>query len=270
MGFDIDSCCALYDGRQLLCLPRFRRAVNGSFNLVDPSRRSPSYESRLRKYALRGFAVAVPAFDPSRVDANIFVGDAAETEGLGRLLLHAQEDAKDPSFVPRPFQKIPSSVAGLDGEIDADDKVKKEQLEESWSCYTSGDEPRLLDFGPCGERTCYQGGPAHHINRYLNHCVKKLEVGAKLPFLATTSIAKALTWPKDQILTHLQGPKPDYITDASARSALAAKQFTSACPSTIEFITQDPGRQYVTGSFEPEDRDWYASAYGELPSLPKE
>ncbi|KAH8056200.1 hypothetical protein JL722_7502 [Aureococcus anophagefferens] len=118
----------------------------------DIDSRSPCYESRLRKYALRGFAVSVPAYDPSRVVASAVLGDAAKTEGLARLLLHAHEDSKHPT--------------------------------------------RRMD-----ER-------------------------------------------------------------------LAEKRFTSAVPSAVEFIEQDPGRQYVTGSWEPGDRDWYASAYGEAPAAP--
>ena len=35
-------------------------------------------------------------------------------------------------------------------------------------------------------------------------------------------------------------------------------------PPTVEFIEQDPGRQYITGSFHPDDRDFFAQAYGEI------
>ncbi|KAK7232275.1 hypothetical protein SO694_00030326 [Aureococcus anophagefferens] len=267
MGFDIDSCCAAYDGTRLLCLPRFRRAVNSSLNLVDPSRRSPSYESRLRKYALRGFAVSVPAYDPSRVVASAVLGDAAKTEGLARLLLHAHEDSKHPTRVPRAFERLPSSLAGSD-----DDKLKPEG---PVSFYAASDEPRLLDFGPHGETgSDFLGGsgPIASINCYLKRCVDKREVGEKLPFLATTSIKKALKWPKDEVMEYLTTASnplrgaPEHRQRMDER--LAEKRFTTAVPAAVEFIEQDPGRQYVTGSWEPGDRDWYASAYGEAPAAP--
>jgi hypothetical protein len=53
MGFDIDSCTVGFDGERVWALPRARRAINSRYNLVDLSRRSLTYESRLQKYAKR-------------------------------------------------------------------------------------------------------------------------------------------------------------------------------------------------------------------------
>ena len=66
MGFDLDASCFGYDGLRLWCLPRARRAVNGRINVVDPSRQSVTYETRLLKYAERGFAIAVGRSEPQR------------------------------------------------------------------------------------------------------------------------------------------------------------------------------------------------------------
>jgi hypothetical protein len=41
--------------------------------VVDPGRLSPSYESRLAKYARRGFRVAVPGFNRRVVDSSIYL-----------------------------------------------------------------------------------------------------------------------------------------------------------------------------------------------------
>jgi len=40
-------------------------------NRIDLTRRSPSYEMRLAKYAKRGFAVRVPKLDRSKVDSQV-------------------------------------------------------------------------------------------------------------------------------------------------------------------------------------------------------
>ena len=40
-------------------------------------------------------------------------------------------------------------------------------------------------------------------------------------------------------------------------------RLTPSVPRVVEFLTQDPGRQYVTGACHPDDTDWYAQAYGE-------
>jgi hypothetical protein len=62
MGFDLDSCCVAYTGAgadgqpHVWALPRARRALNLRCNVVDPERQSLTFESRLIKYAQRGFA----------------------------------------------------------------------------------------------------------------------------------------------------------------------------------------------------------------------
>ncbi len=66
-GFDVDSCCVAYDGRQLYAMPRFIRALRCGYNLADPDRQSTSYHARLYKYLKRGFAIAIPGYDESRV-----------------------------------------------------------------------------------------------------------------------------------------------------------------------------------------------------------
>lgn len=59
-------------------------------NTIDLSRRSPSYESRLSKYARRGFEVYWPELDRSRVDPTIFERSFSRTMGLARLLVLEQ------------------------------------------------------------------------------------------------------------------------------------------------------------------------------------
>jgi hypothetical protein len=43
-------------------------------NVFDMTRRSPSYEVRLAKYAQRGFEVHVPNLDRERVDPKVSIG----------------------------------------------------------------------------------------------------------------------------------------------------------------------------------------------------
>ncbi len=59
LGFDVDSCCAGYDGFRAVCTARFLRAVQRGYNLVDVTRLSPTYEVRLVKYLRRGFHIAM-------------------------------------------------------------------------------------------------------------------------------------------------------------------------------------------------------------------
>jgi len=53
-------------------LPRAHRALTKGYNLIDSTRRSPSYEVRLAKYAQRGYQVLVPGLDRTRIDPTLF------------------------------------------------------------------------------------------------------------------------------------------------------------------------------------------------------
>lgn len=87
MGFDVDCCCVGYDGKDVYALPRAKRALTKRYNLVDMSRRSLTYETRLYKYAKRGFAVAVPGLIRYLVDPSLYTKRPWEVKGLAKLLL---------------------------------------------------------------------------------------------------------------------------------------------------------------------------------------
>lgn len=61
-GFDVDSCCMGFDGKNLLFTERAVCALRSRVNRVNFSRMSPSYEYRLAKYAKRGIPIKVPRF----------------------------------------------------------------------------------------------------------------------------------------------------------------------------------------------------------------
>ncbi|KAF7193362.1 hypothetical protein HII31_05341 [Pseudocercospora fuligena] len=86
-GFDVDCSCAAYDGKQVYLSPRALAAYMTQINSLDLTRRSPSYENRLSKYAHRGFEVYWPNLDRSKIDPTIYERSFGRTEGLARLLI---------------------------------------------------------------------------------------------------------------------------------------------------------------------------------------
>ena len=70
-GFDVDSGCFLYDGNTVYGNPRAIVSVMRQCNTVDMSRRSPSYEVRLAKYAARGFEVYVDDLRRGDIDPTV-------------------------------------------------------------------------------------------------------------------------------------------------------------------------------------------------------
>ena len=87
LNFDVDCCCVLYDmsGEKVYCLPRARRALNYKCNVANTQMRSPTYERRLHKYASRGFAVAVPGLNLSRIDKALFEAEYFHDPDSGKL-----------------------------------------------------------------------------------------------------------------------------------------------------------------------------------------
>ncbi|PKC72506.1 hypothetical protein RhiirA1_313805, partial [Rhizophagus irregularis] len=86
-GFDVDCCCVGFDGKNVWALPRAHQAIIKQCNTVYLTRRSPSYEMRLVKYAERGFEIKVPSLDRSRIDPTIYEKSFEKLNGLARLLV---------------------------------------------------------------------------------------------------------------------------------------------------------------------------------------
>ncbi|KAF7337713.1 Ankyrin repeat protein [Mycena sanguinolenta] len=90
VGFDVDSCCCLYDGSRVYASPRAIVAMMRQANTIDPSLCSSSYELRLAKYTTRDFEIYYPNLRRDDVDPKIYERHDANLEGLARLLVFEQ------------------------------------------------------------------------------------------------------------------------------------------------------------------------------------
>ena len=63
--------CCIYDGNRVWANPRAIVSMMRQSNTVDMTRRSPSYEVRLAKYASRGFEVYIPGLRRNDVDPTV-------------------------------------------------------------------------------------------------------------------------------------------------------------------------------------------------------
>jgi hypothetical protein len=67
-GFDISPCMFLYDGTEIFGLPISLFAIKTGYIIADLSRRSPSFEMRLKKYSKRyGFGIIIPCMSNSEI-----------------------------------------------------------------------------------------------------------------------------------------------------------------------------------------------------------
>ncbi len=87
MSFDVDSCCVGFNGKKVFCTPRSHYSIVHKKNFADLTRRSFSYEYRLKKYNERGYAVVIPEYDPTRVNYRVFAKMPNQVTGLARLLV---------------------------------------------------------------------------------------------------------------------------------------------------------------------------------------
>ena len=118
------------------------------------------------------------------------------------------------------------------------------------------DEP-CSDYGPAGGDeyltfTPYANSPIQLINAFI----RKHRVGGPrpttLPFVVDKDIERILRWPNDQSVK----ATPEWYEGAGPEAPTAVAH-------ELAFVANDPGRQYLTGSFHPDERDWFAQAYGE-------
>jgi hypothetical protein len=86
-------------------MERFRRALTKRYNLVNVSRRSVTYEQRLFKYSKRGFAVAIPNLDKSRINSTLFEFNVREVKGLAKLLIYDYNQNTGRSNFSRPGRR---------------------------------------------------------------------------------------------------------------------------------------------------------------------
>ncbi|KXS20091.1 hypothetical protein M427DRAFT_41437 [Gonapodya prolifera JEL478] len=230
MGFDVDACCAGYDGDTVWILPRYR----------------------LFKYSRRGFSVAVPGFERDRVD------DA---------VLDPRKQRKDGGVVDRDkglavLVKLEASVeeyANGGGRRPEDPDEQIHQL-----LNTKGQTPvapfeEVSDYDnikiPQGEKWS-MSRIKRHIERFLvnANCNERKEV-QEIP--QSEEVQPLLHGAPDGVLSGTirnVGPRPSKDGDVP---------YVKIVPPGEMWMTQNPGTQ-LTGSFNPVTEPvekWYASAY---------
>ncbi|CAM9142851.1 unnamed protein product [Pylaiella littoralis] len=90
-GFDVDACSIGFDGHTVWATNRAARSICKRYNVVDISRRSPSYESRLFKYGKRGHALLVPSLKVDKIKTGLLKGQVTSRTvnfqtGLAKLV----------------------------------------------------------------------------------------------------------------------------------------------------------------------------------------
>jgi hypothetical protein len=239
-GFDIDACAVVFDGFDVYALPRARRAITKRYNMVDPDRQSYTYEYRLFKYATRGFRVCIPGFNPTFVKREGLLSNDHTSysiprpsvqycRGLARLLLYEYRYR----FRLTDHRRTNDSIIGIDQQF-------RESLIADQFQHDSDYSGRYVSFN-------YYRQQMQNVEDQFNRHVSGT-LGDSMYEKIAQGLNKVLV-----TLNNIQG-----IIHTTKDLDL---------PAHIQFITENPARQYdtssekVNGSFHPLFQNFYEDAY---------
>ncbi|KAL2364431.1 hypothetical protein RJZ56_002689 [Blastomyces dermatitidis] len=265
-GFDVDCACTAFDGRQVWASPRAIAAFATRTNSIDLTRRSPSYENRLAKYAHRGFEVYWPALDRSRLDPTIFERSFNHVVGLARLMVmeklptqssredYIEQRREERGRAQNHHRVYYRNRANLK-EVQPEDVAEWVEQEDVSNYHTF-----TIPYGP-------------------KYTAKKIE---KLVYKKDLLLNAEWNKPKDRkvnlhrhpaffgsvqhVIEDCCGYCPVPVSDEE--KAVAEEEGKKYLSGKIQFMKNDPGRQTI-GSFNPiTDSDWTEFAYiGDTESL---
>eukprot|EP00854_Cymbomonas_tetramitiformis_P018187 gene18187-21666_t len=251
-GFDVDTCAVGFDGKDVWVAPRCHQALVSQILPVDMTRRSPTYEMRLAKYASRGFEVAVPALERRRVDPMLFERSWKNVRGLAKLLLlevlRTPEARTRYKELHRSNKRRPPARPRF-GKLRAYSQTRwaEERLEELRAGADASDYSTVfLPWGPghCARNTM---GMMHTKDYILNSpwFAKERRHHIHPCFFGTMPEVLKDCCPNDP-------PIPDDVNPEELEAFVRGK---------LTFLVDNPGRQMI-GSFHPiTDEDWSEGAY---------
>ncbi|ODH53226.1 hypothetical protein GX48_00422 [Paracoccidioides brasiliensis] len=259
-GFDVDCACTESDGSQVWASPRAIAAFATQTNSMDLTRRSPSYENRLAKYAHRGFEVHWPALDRSKIDPTIFERSFNHIVGLARLIV---------------TEKFPTQ-AGREKYIEQRRAARDRPLPAGGKIYYRNranlKEVQPEDVAEWVEQEDVSNYHTFTIPYGPKYTSKKIE---KLIYKKDLLLNAEWNKPKDRsvdlhrhpaffgsvehVIDDCCGFCPVPLTDEEKDiSEQEGKKYVSG---KVQFMKNDPGRQAI-GSFNPiTDSDWTEFAY---------
>ncbi|EUC43413.1 hypothetical protein COCMIDRAFT_38672 [Bipolaris oryzae ATCC 44560] len=258
-GFDVDCSCVAYDGKQVYASPRALAAFMTQVNTIDLTRRSPSYENRLSKYARRGFEVYWPLLDRSRIDPTLFERSFGRTLGLARLLVleklpsssvreayvnERRTERGRPRIDRWPTRKLRGNMKDMHEE-DVAEWVETDEVSD-YHTFT-------IPYGPKYS--------ARKIERLLYAKDLLLNAEWNRPKTRETALHRhpAFFGNATDVIGDCCGYCPKPATPEEEE--IAAEEGKIYVSGNLSFMKDDPGRQAI-GSFHPlTDDDWTDMAY---------
>ncbi|KAJ7196941.1 ankyrin repeat protein [Mycena pura] len=258
-GFDIDAPCCAYDGTRVYANPRAIVAMMRQCNTVDMTRRSPSYEVRFAKYAARGFEVYVPNISRADIDPTIYERSIVRITGLARLLVLEKLTNTDTRFKflesrralrgrPNPLNRYNKRSRKFKGDLKGGDST------------LPGIEMNDYDVGSLH----IPYGPGWDARR-IDKLIYQTDLGMNSTFNPKNKGRRLHRHPA--FFGTIQECMEDCCENCPAaidedEHKLQAEEDESYIRGRISFLQENPGRQTLSGSFNPIDvGEWSAQVY---------
>ncbi|KXN88341.1 hypothetical protein AN958_07486 [Leucoagaricus sp. SymC.cos] len=256
-GFDIDAPCCAYDGEHVWANPRALTAMIRQCNTADMTRRSPSYEVRLTKYAKRGFEVYVPNLKRQDIDPTIYERSIIKIEGLARLLvLEKLRDAESRYN----FLESRRDLRGRPFALRRPSSKKKRKYRNDLKTEIGGLE--MNDYDVVSLHIPY--GPGWDAKR-IEKLVYQTDLGMNSTFNPKNKGRRLHRHPAffgtiEECMEDCCEHCPEPI-DEDERN-LQKEEDEQYIRGRITFIQENPGRQSLSGSFNPIDEgEWSEQVY---------
>ncbi|KAM0251165.1 hypothetical protein ACHAP5_001762 [Fusarium lateritium] len=257
-GFDIDAAGGAYTGDQVYVTPRALGSFMTQINHIDLTRRSPSYEHRLSKYAKKNFEVYWPDLDRKQIDPTIFERSFSRTLGLARLLVlerlpttTARETYLDKRRDERGRPRVSRIHQVLHGNIKDyhEDEISDWLSGEDISNYHTFTVPYGQHFNAKRiEKLCYTRDLL--LNAEWNQSDDRQVYLHRHP---------AFFGRVEDVIEDCCGSCPEPVTNEEKE--VAEKEAQIYIKGKVSFLIDDPGRQQI-GSFNPlTEQDWTDMAY---------
>ncbi|KAH9057582.1 hypothetical protein EDB87DRAFT_1686168 [Lactarius vividus] len=258
-GFDVDAPCCAYDGDRVWANPRAIVAMMRQSNTVDMTRRSPSYEVRLAKYSSRGFEVYVPGLKRDEIDPTIYERAVGRVQGLARLL--AIEKLATPEARSQ-YQYRRSLLRGrpVNGHSSYIRGAHRYKSDLKADAVFSGLE--MSDYDIVSLHIPY--GPGWDAKR-IEKLIYKTDFGANSPYNPKNKNRRlhrhsAFFGTVEECIEDCCELCPEPRDEEEHN--LQDEEDKSYVRGRIAFIEEDPGRQSISGSFNPIDEgEWSETAY---------
>ncbi|KAF7300964.1 Ankyrin repeat protein [Mycena indigotica] len=258
-GFDIDAPCVLFNGSRVYANPRAIVAMMRQCNTVDMTRRSPSYEVRLAKYSGRAYEVYVPTLSRSDIDPTIYERSIARITGLARLLVLEKLTDTDTRFN---FLESRRTLRGRSNPLNQYNRRNKRKFKGDLKADSSLMGMEMNDYDVASLHIPY--GPGWDARR-IDKLVYQTDLGMNSTFNPKNKGRRLHRHPAffgtiQECIEDCCENCPQPIDEDERK--LQADESDMYIQGRISFIQEDPGRQSISGSFNPIDvGEWSAQVY---------